>query len=132
MLRSILNPEFKSAETFLDELLEWDKSRAAYEMQKQTPVPDDYLIAIVTEKAPEPLNSLMRGAPLDVRSSYTLLMEHLRQWNSSSVKYDSHGILMTNDAGAVGAVHGGDKGKGKFTDDSNWCGKKRHKMAAWS
>ena len=45
----------------------------------------------------------MRGAPLEVRENYVLLMEHLRQWNSSSVKYDSAGI-MVGDTGAVGAV----------------------------
>eukprot|EP00971_Amphidinium_carterae_P225627 4474670-Amphidinium_carterae.1 len=93
ILRAILNPthtwttEMQKGTDFVECLSRWEYLVGQYRMLSGEQLSDRILVATVLEHAPEPLREMLRQSHESVRSSYSALKDHLREYSASGKVY---------------------------------------------
>eukprot|EP00972_Heterocapsa_arctica_P033162 4878965-Heterocapsa_arctica.AAC.1 len=75
VLAGLLTPDWtsKTAQPFIDQLLEWERRLAEYELAKKVLVPDPFKCAVVLRWAPAKVREFLRISPIDLTGNYFLL-----------------------------------------------------------
>ncbi|CAE8615096.1 unnamed protein product [Polarella glacialis] len=133
MLSSLLCPCFEESEPFTEQLLDWERKIADYELVTKATFPDAYKCAVISRWAPKRVREFLRVNTSDLTASYVGLKRALRDLQVRSQTFDAAGQGSQDQRSEYVPMIDGDedrrgRGKGQAFDGKCFqCGKEGHR-----
>ena len=148
-LTQLLRPEWDESKPFMEQLWEWERRVADYEVETGMPMPDTYKCSVVARSSPPGIRAFLRLQTDDVTESFARLKQAIDsyQLRGRTFEYVDSMATVPMDVGAItGDARPYAKGGGKAGGDREVargsqlhcrrCGKKGHASdechAPWS
>eukprot|EP00972_Heterocapsa_arctica_P056450 8328357-Heterocapsa_arctica.AAC.1 len=91
VLAGLLTRDWSGKAAFIDQLLEWERRLAEYELATKVLVPDPLKCAVVLRWAPPRVREFLRISPVDLTGNYPLLKNALKDFQQRGCEFDIMG-----------------------------------------